>query len=191
MRRAVASGACLGLAAAFVLSARRQTGERLRSTANAMTLTRAGAAALLAGEAAVRRRDPVPWLALLWGCTLSDWLDGPLARRRGASRLGAVLDIEADSWLTLWAAVAAWRCGSLPGWSLLAPVLRYPVRLAGQPRRSIGARPWQRAAGTLQMTAFCGALSPSLALRRAARRLAWPAAAAQLAALAPDLLAGR
>ena len=44
----------------------------------------------------------IGWLMPLLGVT--DWLDGSLARRAGPTRLGSVLDIEADSWLTLWSA---------------------------------------------------------------------------------------
>ena len=65
-------------------------------------------------------------MALLWGGP-SDWLDGRLARLDGATSLGALLDIEADSWLSLWAAAAAHRAGDLPALSLLPPVVR-PLR---------------------------------------------------------------
>ena len=65
-------------------------------------------------------------MALLWGGP-SDWLDGRLARLDGATSLGALLDIEADSWLSLWAAAAAYRAGDLPALSLLPPVVRYVI----------------------------------------------------------------
>src|SRR5262249_61164167 len=81
--------------------------------------------------------------------------DGLLAGRLGAGRLGAVLDIEAASWLTLWGGVAGFRLGRLPGVSLVAPALRYPLA-AGRPSRM---RPWQRAAGAAQMVVIAGALT--------------------------------
>src|SRR5581483_5836458 len=74
------------------------------------------------------RRGPggvLAWSLALFGATVLDWLDGPLARRTGATRHGVILDIEADSWLTLWSAVAATCWGGLPRWVMLPPLLRY------------------------------------------------------------------
>src|SRR5438309_6001329 len=101
--------AALGAAAVFAITAQRRLGGTLLTPANVVTLSRAGAAAVLAAAPG----KTVAWAALVAGATLADWLDGPLARRRGATPLGAVLDLEADSWLTLWAAIAAYRCGTL------------------------------------------------------------------------------
>ncbi|HYW27196.1 MAG TPA: CDP-alcohol phosphatidyltransferase family protein [Terriglobales bacterium] len=114
-------------------------------------------------------------IALLLGCTVCDWLDGPLARRLGPTPLGPTLDLEADSWLTLWGAVAAFRLGGLPGTGLLAPSLRYPLA-AGI---AVRLRPWQRAAGVAQMVTIAWALAG----RRPPRALVEAVAAAQLAAL--------
>ena len=120
------------------------------------------------------------WAGLVVGATLTDWLDGPLARRAGPTRLGAVLDLEADSWLTLWAAIAAYRTGSLSGWSLLPPALRYVLRLArGRPPKSTVRH---RAAGSGQMIVLMSALSPWPSLRRLAARIAVPVQALALAA---------
>jgi len=178
-----AAAAGLAAAAAFVaLAARRLPREAsLLSPANLLTLGRAGAAALLCGSAFSGRGRRVSWLALLLGCTAGDWLDGPLARRHGATVLGGVLDLEADSWLTLWAAVAAYRAGRLPGWAMLAPAVRYPLLLVRRP--AVASAPWQRTAGVAQMAGLCAALSPWPRLARAAPALAAPAAAAQLMAL--------
>jgi phosphatidylglycerophosphate synthase len=118
-------------------------------------------------------------VALLLGCTVCDWLDGPLARRLGPTPLGAALDLEADSWLTLWAAVAAFRLGGIPGIGLLAPALRYPLA-AGT---TAAHRPWQRAAGVAQMAVIAWALTG----RRPPRALVEAVAAAQLAALTASL----
>lgn len=118
----------------------------------------------------------------LLSATAADWLDGPLARRQpgGATEQGALLDIEADSWLTLWCALAAVATRRLPAWCLLPPVARYARRIFHmRPHRH-----WQRAAGALQMAVLLGALAPSRRLRRPARALLPVAAAAQLAALA-------
>jgi phosphatidylglycerophosphate synthase len=157
-----------------VLAARRIGGPVLTAP-NLLTLSRAGAAAMACGTAFSGRGRRTTLAALLLGCTLFDWLDGPLARRRGPTPLGAALDIEADSWLTLWGAVAAFRLGGLPAISLLPPALRYPLA-AGDPTR---LRPWQRAAGVAQMATIAWALTG----RRPPRVLAEAVAAAQVAAL--------
>lgn len=142
--------------------------------ANLLTLSRAGSAALLAGTAAapqVGRR--IAWWALIWGGP-SDWLDGPLARRGGATALGALLDIEADSWLTLWAAMAAWRTGALPVFTVLPPLLRYVIpgfRARGKRARPVD-RPWQRIAAGLQMTALTCSLGPARRIRPLGRIIA-------------------
>jgi phosphatidylglycerophosphate synthase len=129
-------------------------------------------------------------LGLVLGITVTDWLDGPLARRLGPTRLGRLLDLEADSWLTLWAAVAAYRRGVLPGWIMLAPAARYVVLLLrGSPPQA--SRTWQRLAGGAHMAVLAGALAPWPWLVRPARSLAALAAAGQLSALAADLVPQR
>ena len=143
---------------------------------NVLTLSRAGAAAMACGTAFSGRGRRAALVALLLGCTVCDWLDGPLARRLGPTRLGGVLDLEADSWLTLWGAVAGVRLGGLPAVSLLPPALRYPLA-AGRPS---DLRQWQRAAGVAQMVVIAW----SLTRHRPPRAVAAAAAAAQLAALA-------
>jgi phosphatidylglycerophosphate synthase len=165
------------VAAVFVAVAHRRLGGPLLTPANALTLSRAAAAALLAAEPATRRA----WAGLVLGATLTDWVDGPVARRFGASRLGAVLDLEADSWLTLWAAIAAYRTGVLGGWSLLPPALRYALFLAR--RRAPRRAGWRQVAGTGQMLVLGGALSPWKSTRVVAARLALPA---QLLALCAE-----
>jgi phosphatidylglycerophosphate synthase len=131
---------------------------------------------MLCGTALSGRGRRVGLVALLLGCTACDWLDGPLARRQGATRLGAVLDLEADSWLTLWAAAAAYRLDRLPGPNLLPPTLRY---LVAPGAAETPLRPWQRAAGVAQMVVIAGALSRW----RPPVPLALAVAVAQLAAL--------
>ena len=134
-------------------------------------------------RSAARRRVPAGvWGFALLAATVADWFDGPLARRQpgGPSAWGAWLDIEADSWLTLWCAIAAVAGRRLPAWALVPPVARYGRRVfALRPHR-----PWQQAAGAFQMTVLLGALSPSRRLQRSASALLPAAMAAQLAALA-------
>jgi phosphatidylglycerophosphate synthase len=167
------------LQALFVSASAQRLGGPVITPPNLLTLSRGLAAAMLCGAAFSERGLRTAWPALVLGCTAADWLDGPLARRRGATRLGRVLDLEADSWLTLWAAITAYRRGRLGGSALLAPFLRYPLRLVGErPPRA-----WRRAAGTGQMVALCAALGPWVPLRTLGRWLAPVAAAGQLLAL--------
>src|SRR5438094_293544 len=80
-----------------------QPHQRILTRANLLTLSRAGSSGLLAGTtAAPRVGRRIAWMALLWGGP-SDWLDGRLTRLDGPTSLSALLDIEADSWLSLWA----------------------------------------------------------------------------------------
>jgi len=174
-RYKLAVAASLSAALAFTALAARRLGGPVLTGPNLLTLSRAAAAAMLCGTAFSGRGRRAAFWALLAGCTVFDWLDGPLARRLGTSRLGAVLDIEADSWLTLWGAVAGFRLGRLPGASLAAPALRYPLA-AGRPSRM---RPWQRAAGAAQMVVIAGALAGW----RPPRALAKGVALAQMGAL--------
>ena len=174
-RYKLAAAASLSAAVAFTAIAARRVGGPVLTGPNLLTLSRAGAAAMLCGTAFSGRGRRAAFWALLAGCTVLDWLDGPLARRLGTSRLGAVLDIEADSWLTLWGAVAGFRLGRLPGVSLVAPALRYPLA-AGRPSRM---RPWQRAAGAAQMVVIAGALTRW----RTPRALAKAVSLAQMGAL--------
>jgi phosphatidylglycerophosphate synthase len=85
---------------------------------------------------------------------ITDWLDGPLARRSGPSAHGARFDLEADSLLTLGAAIAAVRRGA-PAVSLLAPVARYVVR----PARGRDEVRWDRLTGIAQMALFAAAMA--------------------------------
>jgi phosphatidylglycerophosphate synthase len=174
-------------------SLRRLAETRRPDVADALTLSRGVAAAWLAAIYASGIRDRkglagiLGWGALLWGETVSDWLDGPLARRRGGTALGRMLDLEADSWLTLWAALAAARWGDLPPWIVAAPALRYlPLLSEARPVSGVPAGAharWGRAIGVAQMAIISGALCPWPLgpLRAQARRAAAPIAVASLA----------
>ena len=158
---------------AFTRIMRHRIGPEAASCANVLTLSRGLCGAVLTGLLAAGIQDrtgPAGWLGFLpslLGATVIDWLDGPLARRVGATRLGAALDIEADSWLTVWSAAAAVRWGGLPWWCLVAPLLRYvhptlDLMEGGTP--SGGGPWWSRVTGAAQMALFAAALAP---LRRA------------------------
>ncbi len=73
------------------------------------------------------------------------------------------MDIEFDSWLTLWSGVCAVAWGDAPGWCLLPPILRYldPLLDIRRGELSHGGGPWwSRVTGTLQMVLFLTALAP-------------------------------
>lgn len=176
----LAAAANFGAAAAVTSLVARRLGGRVLTAPNLLTLSRAGAAAMLCGTAFSGRGRRAGFWALLAACTVCDWVDGRMARRLGPSRLGVVLDIEADSWLTLWGAVAGVRLRRLPAASLLPPVLRYPM-VAGRP---VQLRLWQRVAGVAQMVVLAMALSPW----RPPRPVTLGVAVAQAGALAASAL---
>jgi phosphatidylglycerophosphate synthase len=147
----------------------QKTGAQEASLADILTLSRAATGAVLAGLGVSEIRDRtgvagrLSWSMILLAATLCDWLDGPLARRAGVTRLGSILDIEADSWLTLWSAVGAVAWGDLPRWCLLPPLLRYldPLLDLLQGKLPHGGGPWwSRLTGTIQMVLFLTALAP-------------------------------
>jgi phosphatidylglycerophosphate synthase len=159
----------LALQQAFLATMRRRIGPERSTPADWLTLARAAVAATLAALVLAGFRDRlsvVGWLAFataLIGATALDWLDGPLARRLGPTKLGGVLDIEADSWLTLWCAAGAVAWGGLPWWVLLAPLSRYlhPARALLRGGLPAGGGPrWSRVTGVAQMALLLGALLP-------------------------------
>ena len=118
----------------------------------------------------------------------TDWIDGAIARLGDAAPYGARFDLEADSVLTLGAAIAATRRGS--GRSLLvAPILRYAVVAARDPRTyTPRERFFDRVSGIAQMAVLVGSLSPwPLRLLSLA---AFPVTAARCATLAALLTRG-
>jgi phosphatidylglycerophosphate synthase len=154
---------------AFISAMIRKIGPEQSTLADMLTLSRAASGAVLAGltTSGIRNRKGfVGWIGLLMpllGATATDWLDGPLARYAGPTRLGEVLDIEADSWLTLWSAVGAITWGELPAWSILPPLLRYldPLHSLIHGNLPQGGGPWWcRVTGISQMGLFFVALTP-------------------------------
>ena len=194
-------GYAVGVACAWLLLrllARRAKPE-IPSLADLLTLARWMVGALLLGSVTMGlagSSGPLAWLAFtaaLLAATVTDWLDGPLARRLGPTALGAALDIEADSWLTLWCAGAAVAWGGLPWLCLAPPLLRYAQPLldlcAG--RLPHGGGPWwSRVTGVAQMVLLIGALAPVAGPERAAvfGVAVWPISGAQLVTLLALLL---
>jgi phosphatidylglycerophosphate synthase len=141
------------------------------SLVDGMTLTRGGAAAILLGSRAAGsddRQGPAGWMAwftLLYGAILCDWLDGPIARHRGTSRVGVIFDLEADSWLTLASALCAVGMGGLSRYVLVGPVGRYVmlgalVRTVPYGRFGTDQPAYVRRTGIAQMLLFIAALAP-------------------------------
>ena len=115
-----------------------------------------------------------PSVAVFVAAVISDWLDGPLARRGGQSAHGARFDLEADSLLTLGAAVAAVRRGA-PLIVLVGPIARYVMA----PATARDEVRWDRLTGVAQM-----ALLGAVIARLPARWASIPVTAARCAALA-------
>lgn len=141
------------------------------SMVDILTLSRGSAAALLVGLIVSRVRDRsgvagwLGWLALLYGAILCDWLDGPLARHLGTSEVGAIFDMEADSWLTLCAAASAVSWGGLPVTVAVPPLVRYlllfhALRHLHYGEVHIDEPRWVRPLGIVQMLLFIAALAP-------------------------------
>jgi len=121
-----------------------------------------------------------PSLAVFLVGVVSDWLDGPLARRAGPTARGARFDLEADSLLTLGASIAAARVGA-PRVVLLAPLARYAIAMIRTgPLDRDGVR-WDRVTGVAQMAVFAAALGPRPL--RVLGFLAVPVSAARCAAV--------
>ena len=185
-RFAVGTGVAILAQQSLVGMAASRKRARLTSV-DAMTLSRAFAAAVLVGlvVSGVRRRSGLAgwlgWSSLVYGSIVCDWLDGPIARRLGmTSQLGALLDLESDSWLTLAAASSAAAWGGLPGYCTAAPFARYALLMAALRRipyeRIYADEPaWARPLGIAQMALFTAAMAPfGGAGTRAAVRVATP-----------------
>ena len=166
----------------FLAAMRRRIGPERVSPADLLTGCRALCATAILTAATVGRPNDtrgqgrrVAGLALVAGIA-TDRVDGRLARRFGATRLGAVMDIEADSLLTLAMAVAAVQWGRLPRYVLIPPLLRYSDLVRTLRRNAIftgDAIWWCRASGAAQMMLFLCAMiagqreAASRGLRRA------------------------
>jgi phosphatidylglycerophosphate synthase len=165
-------GALAGIVAVqqlLIRAMRRRIGPETASPADYLTLARAALGSTLAALVAADFSDRLSltgglaWAGALVGVTALDWLDGPMARRLGPTRRGAVLDIEADSWLTLGCAAGAVAWGELPWWVLLPPLVRYihpALALARGGLPAGGGPSWGRVTGVAQMVLLLAALAP-------------------------------
>lgn len=136
---------------------------------DALTLSRGLAAAIVAASALAGSARSYPaklaWPLALYGSTLTDWIDGPLARRRGRgpTRLGRVLDLELDSWLTLATTFAGTRLGTLDAVCLVTPSLRYLAMaspISYEDVHSVGKSDRARNLGIIQMTLALASFAP-------------------------------
>ena len=155
----------------FALRTRDESEPTDLDAVDALTLSRGLGAAIVAGAAASGARDrrgyaaKLAWPIAVCGATLTDWIDGPLARRRGRgpTRLGRLLDLELDSWLTLATAVAATRFGRLHPLCLLSPSLRYAALLSPVPYEqvfAVGKTERARNLGIAQMALALASFAP-------------------------------
>lgn len=167
---------------------------------DALTVSRGLAASIVAG-AAIAGRDRraygarIGWPLALSGSTLTDWIDGPLARRRGRgpTRLGRVLDLELDSWLTLATTFAATRLGTLDALCLITPSLRYLAMaspISYEDVHAVGKSDRARNLGITQMALALASFAPfagagTTALARVASLVLLPIHVAALAAALP------
>ena len=151
-----------------------------RLIADALTASR-----VVAGLALVAR----PSITLVAFGIATDWIDGAIARRGATAQYGPRFDLEADSVLTLGAAIAAARRGG--GWFLLfAPLVRYVVVAARDPQTySAKEVLWDRASGIAQMAVLVAALWPRP--HGALSFVAGPVIVARCAALASTLRSER
>jgi phosphatidylglycerophosphate synthase len=183
----------------FLWLMQRKIGPEASTVADVLTLARAATGSVLAGLVVADIEDRsgvggwIAWSLSVLSATLGDWLDGPLARCRGPTRLGQVLDIEADSWLTLWSAAGAIVWGGLPWWCLLAPLLHYahPIVALWRGDLPAGGDPWWgRVTGVAQMVLFIAALAPLAGPLRdqALRGAALPISGAQVLVMLTLLL---
>ena len=152
--------------------ARRHDGEPDDLDAvDAVTLSRGVAASIVGASALAGPRGRrsyaarMAWPLAVSGSTLTDWIDGPLARRRrrGPTRLGRALDLELDSWLTLATTFAGTRLGTLDAICLVTPSLRYLAmasRISYEDVHAVGKSDRARNLGITQMALALASFAP-------------------------------
>jgi phosphatidylglycerophosphate synthase len=174
---------------------------------DALTLSRGLAASIVAASALAGPRDRrsyaarIAWPLAVSGSTLTDWIDGPLARRRGRgpTRLGRVLDLELDSWLTLATTFAGTRLGTLDAICLVTPSLRYLAMaspITYEDVHAVGKSDRARNLGITQMALAFASFAPfagssTTALARFTSLLLLPIHVVALAAALPHLRPNR
>jgi phosphatidylglycerophosphate synthase len=138
---------------------------------DALTLSRGLGASIVFASALAGPRDRrsysarIAWPLAVSGATLTDWIDGPLARRRGRgpTRLGRVLDLELDSWLTLATTFGGTRLGTLDALCLITPSLRYLAMASPIPYEdvhAVGKSDRARNLGITQMALALASFAP-------------------------------
>lgn len=173
---------------------RRRIGPEPNRWATVLTLSRlvtgcALAAFVLSGaHDRMQTAAIVMWALVVLTATVSDWFDGTLGRREGITSFASTLDIESDSWLTLWSAVAAILLGGLPWICLLPPVVRYihPMLALSVGKLPVGGGPWwSRVTGMTQMAVLMAGFAPVAGPVRDAffGVIIWPVSLAQLATM--------
>ena len=194
LRFAVYLVAFCSLASVALRALRRRIGPEPHRWATVLTLSRLVTGCALAAFVLAGARDRMPlativlWALVVLTATASDWLDGPLGRREGPTRFASSLDIESDSWLTLWSAVAAILLGNLPWIALLPPVVRYihPLLTLREGKVPVGGGPWwSRLTGMTQMAVLMAAFAPVAGHGRDTifGIVIWPVSLAQLATM--------
>jgi phosphatidylglycerophosphate synthase len=149
--------------------------------ADLLTLTRLPLAAVF-----VAVNDPWVRLAVLAGVTVSDLLDGWIARRRGGSRLGVALDPLADKLFMAAAFWVVWRSGVLHPLEIVAVLLRDVVALFAFMTTAMLGRPATlpaRAGGKAVTVGQALTLVAFIAGSALVRRLAWATAAVSVYAI--------
>ncbi|HEX5157218.1 MAG TPA: CDP-alcohol phosphatidyltransferase family protein [Ktedonobacterales bacterium] len=185
--------ACL-LWTLLLAALRRRAGPEPNRWATLLTLSRLVTGCALAAFVLSGARDRmqtaaiVMWILVVLTATLSDWFDGALGRREGPTRFASSLDIESDSWLTLWSAMAAILLGGLPWICLLPPVVRYihPLLALRAGKLPVGGGPWwSRVTGMTQMAVLMAGFAPIAGPARDAILgiIIWPVSLAQLATM--------
>jgi len=113
-------------------------------------------------------------LLVFLGAAATDALDGPLARRRGATAFGAALDPFADKILVVGTLAALAIRGIAPAWAIVLILARELVAIEVRARapQAIGAGADGKAKTVLQVTAIAMLLATA----------AWPAAGLATAA---------
>jgi phosphatidylglycerophosphate synthase len=179
---------------ALLAALRQRIGPEPNRWATLLTLSRLVTGCALAAFVLSGARDRmqtaaiVMWILVVLTATLSDWFDGALGRREGPTRFASSLDIESDSWLTLWSAVAAILLGGLPWICLLPPVMRYihPLLALRAGKLPVGGGPWwSRVTGMTQMAVLMAGFAPIAGPVRDAILgiIIWPVSLAQLATM--------
>lgn len=171
-RGATAALFAYGAVAVLVLAGlARHAPHRRFGPANAVTLARAAAMALLVGVCAdgAALTPGGRWLLAGGGTAalLLDGVDGWVARRTGlASAFGARFDMEVDALFVLVLAALVWRAGQAGAWVLTAGLMRYIFVAAGwlwpALARPLPASFRRKAICVVTIAVLLAALSPGL-----------------------------